>query len=447
MPDVHDLAVIGTGNAGTTVAFECKKAGWSVAVIEKGLVGGTCALRGCIPKKVLVGAAETVSAARRMHGKGVKGEVKIEWKDLIRFKRTFTDRTPVRRENSYLQAGIDTWHGAARFTGPNTLMAGGEKISARHIVIATGAVPRPLGVPGAELVSPSDSFMEMTAVPERIIFVGGGLISFEFAHIATRAGARVTILNRGDRVLRQFDRDLVGILLAASAGDGIDVRNDMPLHSVRRHSGGLSVRAGRDGETEFDADMVVHGAGRVSDINGLDLHLGRVRTDERGIIVNQYLQSVSNPSVYVTGDANACSGFQLTPVAVMDAKAVADNLLHGNTVSPDYSVIPTTAFTIPPLAAVGRAEEAIVKQKRPYLKFYRETPDWYSSERIALAYSGYKILTDPSTDQILGAHLLGYNADEVINLFALAMRKEIRFNDLKKMGYAYPTAGYDITRM
>ncbi|MDD1718260.1 MAG: FAD-dependent oxidoreductase, partial [Methanoregulaceae archaeon] len=133
MPDVHDLAVIGTGNAGTTVAFECKKAGWSVAVIEKGLVGGTCALRGCIPKKVLVGAAETVSAARRMHGKGVKGEVKIEWKDLIRFKRTFTDRTPVRRENSYLQAGIDTWHGAARFTGPNTLMAGGEKISARHI--------------------------------------------------------------------------------------------------------------------------------------------------------------------------------------------------------------------------------------------------------------------------------------------------------------------------
>ncbi len=447
MPNVYDLAVIGTGNAGSTVAFECRKAGWTVAVIERGLVGGTCALRGCIPKKVLAGAAETVSGVWRMKGKGVKGEVAIEWKDLLRFKRFFTDRTPVRRENSYLEAGIDTWHGEARFTGPNTVSVGGEPVSARHIVIASGAVPRALGVPGEELVSTSDSFMEMTRIPERITFVGGGLISFEFAHIATCAGAKVTILNRGDRVLRQFDSDLVKILLTVSAEAGIDVRNNSPLYSVRRHSGGLSVRAGKSGEMEIEADMVVHGAGRVSDVSGLDLNLGRVRSNEHGIDVNKFLQSISNPSVYVIGDAHTSSGLQLTPVAFMEAEAVASNMLEGNKIAPDYSIIPASLFTIPPLASVGLTEEAIVSRKLPYLKLYRETPDWYTSERIGLTHSGYKVLLDPVTDRILGAHLLGYNADEVINLFAVAMKAGIGFRTLKKMVYSYPTASYDITRM
>ncbi len=447
MPNVYDIAVIGTGNAGTTVAFECRKAGMTVAIIERGLVGGTCALRGCIPKKVLTGAAEAVSGARRLKDKGVKGEVAIEWRDLIRFKRFFTERTPVRRENSYLKAGIDTWHGEAKFTGPNTVSVGGEPISARHIVIATGAVPRVLGVPGEELVSPSDSFMGTTRIPERIVFIGGGLISFEFAHIAACAGARVTILHRGGRVLRQFDPDLVRILVTYSEGAGIDVRNNMPLHSVRRHSGGLSVRAGKGGETEVEADMVVHGAGRVSDIGGLDPDAGRIRSDEHGIVVNSFLQSVSNPAVYVVGDANASSGLQLTPVAVMEAEVVVANLLEGNKVAPDYSIVPTSLFTIPPLAAVGLTEEAVVNRKLPYLKKFGETPDWYTSERIGLTHSGYKVLLDPVTDRILGAHLLGYNADEVINLFALAMKAGIGFHALKKMVYSYPTASYDITRM
>jgi glutathione reductase (NADPH) len=332
----YDVIVIGTGVAGSDVAWHCREAGMRVAITDHQTYGGTCALRGCVPKRVLAGAAEVVARVHDQQGRGLRGEVSIDWAQLLAFERSFTDPVPRRKEERFRRAGIHTWRGFARFAGPNRVAIGDDLFSARYIVIATGAHPRPLDVPGADLVTQSGDFFYLETLPERIVFIGGGYISFEFAHVAARGGAKATILQRSGRVLKGFDHEIVDRLVQASREVGIDVQMNMPLLSVEKTAAGLLVRAGREGEEEtFEADIVVHGAGRVPAIEGLDLAAGGVETDRRGIRVNEYLQSVSNPAVYVAGDVNT-RGVQLTPVAVRDAHIVVDNILNGNARAADY---------------------------------------------------------------------------------------------------------------
>ena len=230
-----DLIVIGTGTAASTTASECGSAGWSVAIIDSLPFGGTCALRGCDPKKVLVEAAKVIDSNQRHENKGIFGSeaVHIKWPDLIRFKRTFTDPFPKNREDVYIRAGIVPFHGHARFIKPTTVKVEVHKdlnnnqtiLNGRHILIATGSKPMNLNVPGSENIITSDQFLESgdNNLPDRIVFVGGGYISFEFAHIAARAGAKVTIIHRGKQPLEHFDPDLVNRLVQRSKDIGIDV--------------------------------------------------------------------------------------------------------------------------------------------------------------------------------------------------------------------------------
>jgi len=197
-----DLVVIGTGAAATTVASKCASAGWKVAIADSRPFGGTCALRGCDPKKVLVGAAEVMDWVQRMKGKGIQGDqARIDWPKLIRFKRSFTDPVPKNREADYAKAGIETFHDRAHFVGPMAVQVGRDILEGRYIVVATGATPRKLDIPGEEFLTTSEQFLELESLPECIVFIGGGYISVEFAHVALRAGKRVTILHRGEHLL------------------------------------------------------------------------------------------------------------------------------------------------------------------------------------------------------------------------------------------------------
>ena len=198
-----DLVVIGTGSAASTAASKCRAAGWSVAVVDSRPFGGTCALRGCDPKKVLVGAAALIDWVRRMESTG--DNARIEWPELMRFKRTFTDPVSKQREKSFAEAGIETFHGSARFTGPTNVQVGEDVLEGRHVLIATGAKPQKLNIPGEEHLTTSEQFLELDSLPRRIVFVGGGYISFEFAHISVRCGAKVTLLHRGERPLERFE--------------------------------------------------------------------------------------------------------------------------------------------------------------------------------------------------------------------------------------------------
>ncbi|WP_292518882.1 NAD(P)/FAD-dependent oxidoreductase [Methanoculleus sp.] len=445
----YDVLVIGTGVAGSDVAWHCREAGMRVAIVDCRDYGGTCALRGCVPKWVLAGATTAVASVRDRQETGITGDVSIDWPRLIAFEHTFTDPIPRRKEEGFRGAGIHTYHGFARFTGPNRVAIGNDTFTARYIVIAAGAHPRPLNVPGEDLITPSEDFFYLPKLPERIIFIGGGYISFEFAHVATRAGSTVTILQRSGRVLSGFDPDIAERLVLATREIGIDVQVNMPLISVERKTAGLRVRAGKPGKEEiFDADMVIHGAGRVSVVEGLDLAAGNIETDRRGIVVDDHLQSVSNPAVYVAGDASPNSP-QLTPVAVMDAHIVVDNILHGNTRTADYSVVPSAVFTTPSIASVGLTEEEAKEKGIPYVVNAGDLSGRFTNRGIGEKHAGYKLLVDGDSRRILGAHLIGPSVGEVINIFALAIKHNLTVDNLTldAIPWAYPSSTYDIIHM
>ncbi len=478
----YDLIVIGTGSAASAAAHECRSKGWSVAIIDSLPFGGTCALRGCDPKKVLVEAAKIVDSNLRHEDKGIVGsqEIYIKWSDLISFKRIFTEPFPEHRENGYIKAGIDVFHGHGKFIGRNNIQVEENNnndntnkiiiLNGRYILIATGAKPMNLNIPGSENIITSDGFLEFSEehLPDKIVFVGGGYISFEFAHIAARAGVKkITILHRGKQPLEHFDPDLVNQLVQRSRDIGIDVQIGRTVKKIEKLSDGKLLvvhsssnvsdtslttiaeeKRSSDEQTE-EAYLVVHGAGRIPNIERLNLVAGNIEhTDGRGIKVNEYLQSVSNPSVYAAGDVGDSGGLPLTPVASYEGVIVANNLINGNTIKTNYTGLPSVVFTIPPLTAVGMQEKEATQRGLQFRIKYEKTDSWASSKRVGETCSGFKVLIEKDTDRILGAHILGPHAEEVINIFSLAIRLGLSAKDLKDpLLYTYPTNSSDVVYM
>ncbi len=441
----YDLVVIGTGSAATTVALTCRAAGWTVAVIDSLPFGGTCVLRGCDPKKVLVGAAELTDWLRRMRGKGVLAPgARITWPDLMRFKRTFSAPASQAREDTFAKAGVESFHGHAAFTGPRSVAVDGETLEARFVVIASGAHPAPLGIPGEALLTHSDVFLDLDYLPQYIAFVGGGYIAFEFAHLAARAGSQATILHGNSRPLEHFDPGLVSRLVEHSRSLGIDVQLETPVDAIEGEPGSIRVHSG---VRHFDTQMVVHAAGRRPDLDGLNLAAAGVESDKNGVKVNEFLRSVSNPSVYAAGDAAAGGGAPLTPVAGYQGRIVAANLLHGDRHTPNYAGMASAVFTIPPLAMVGLGEESARAQGLRFAVHQGDAGHWYSSRRVNEPCAGFKVLVEEGTGRILGAHLLHDQAAEHINLFALAVRFGLRGSDIKDTLFAYPTHASDTQYM
>ena len=447
--DQHfDLIVVGTGVT-SAVASRCREAGWTVAVIDSRPFGGTCALRGCVPKKILVGAAEAVHAARDLADHGVPAaSLLLDWPALMAFKRALIGPTTERTEQTWTRMGIAQFHGRARFVGPSTLAIGDDRLSARHVVIAAGSVPARLGVPGEERLITSDAFLELDRLPREMVFVGGGYIAFEFAHVVARAGVTATIVHRGARPLEGFDPDLVEVLVARTRALGIRLELETEVRGVDETAGGrLLVRGSRRGEERrIETDLAVHSAGRIPDLDDLDLDAAGVKRERHGILVTPHLQSVSNPAIYAGGDA-AALGPKLTPKADHDAVVLAENLLRGNRRQVDYTGFASAVFTLPPLASVGLTEAAARAAGRRVRVTHQDTAGWFHTRRVGETASGFKVLIDEDTGLILGAHLLGPHADEVINLFALAIRGRIPAEDLRQVPYAYPTYGSDVRFM
>jgi glutathione reductase (NADPH) len=304
-----------------------------------------------------------------------------------------------------------------------------------------------LGVAGEEHLITSTDFLELAQLPAKIVLLGGGFIAAEFAHIAARAGAQVTVLEQADRLLTPFDPDLVGWLMDKFREVGIDVRLNTRVTAIERNSGDFSVRAASGGrEQVFTADLVVHAAGRVPDLEPLSLAAAGVETDKGRLRLNEFLQSMSNPAIYAAGDA-AMSGPPLTPVASHDAKVAAANMLKGNHVKPNYFGVPSVAFTIPPIASVGLSEKQARERGLKFRVQTQRASGWYTARRVAETIYGFKVLVEDETAHILGAHLVGPHVDEVINIFALAMRKGLTAEDLKTTIFAYPTGASDIGYM
>jgi len=264
MAKAYDLIVIGAGMAGVAAANKCAGQGWNVAIVDAQSYGGTCALRGCDPKKILRRGAEIIDSARLMRGKGIEDPaLRINWHDLMKHKRGFTDPVPHNLERELASHGVDTLHGQARFLDKNRVDIAGASLEAGHFLITTGAHPRPFEFPGNEHLIDSTDFLNLDTLPPRILFVGGGFISLEFAHIAARAGSSPTVIDREPRPLKGFDPDLVDLLIGRSLQAGIAVRPSTTVTAVDRTDTGYRVILEASGGPEtIECDLIVHGAGR-----------------------------------------------------------------------------------------------------------------------------------------------------------------------------------------
>jgi glutathione reductase (NADPH) len=440
-----DAIIVGSGTSAYYAASPLNQAGKKVAMVDERPYGGTCALRGCQPKKYLVCNAEAIAMTQDLAGKGIESAARSNWQALQALKGEFLEGRSDGELKDWKEAGVTTFNGHALLSGENEVTIGEDRLRASHIILATGATPRKADIPGSDLVHDSEHFLNLPELPKRITFIGGGYISFEFAHIAIHAGAEeVTILHRSSQALKAFDADIVKTVLAASKSHGIQVvLNETPT-SVESTDNGLRLQ-GSTGE-HYETDLIIEATGRIPNTSVLAGNLGNVESSAKGIAVNQYMQSVSNPKVYAIGDC-AATAFMLATVADEEGKTAAHNILHGNEKSVDYDVIPSAVFTIPSIGSVGLTEAQSKSKNLDFRVNQGTTKNWPSSKRIGETHSAYKVIIDNQSNEIIGAHLARHNASECINVLALAMKFHIKAKELAEFMWAYPTLTSDLKYM
>ena len=443
-----DVVILGGGNAGIGVTGPVRRAGMSVAMIEADLLGGTCPNRGCTPKKVLVAAGHALHEVERakVHHIAV-GKPKLDWAALIDREKDMIKDIPANLARAMAKRNVEVIRGHAAFAGPNLVRVGDREFEAKHIVIATGSKPRPLPIEGAELMITSDEMLTERELPGSVIFVGGGVISLEFGHVYARAGTGVTVLEALPQLLPAMDADAVARLQAESERIGIRVGTGVSVKRIEPANGRLRVVFSHDGaEQAAEADRVVNGAGRVANIDTLNLAAGRVEHANGRVAVDRHLRSASNPNVYVCGDTVPVSP-QLSPIATYEGDMVGRNIVEGPKYSPDYAYMATSIYTVPALAAVGLTEAAARLKGFAIDVHTNDMHDWLSAKTYAETVAWSKVIVDRSNDHILGAHFVGHAGQELVNIFGLAMRFGITAGQIRDNIYAYPTFSSDIKHM
>jgi len=419
----YDVVVVGSGTAGQTAAHLLNDHGLDVALVEKSdRPGGVCALAGCQAKKWFYEVTETAARARHLKEKGVARLPETDWAAILAQKNRFTEKIPDGTVKGLEGAGIDYIAGSARFADETTLVVDGQPLKADHFVVAAGARPRPLPFAGSEHLTVSRDFLELERLPQKIVFVGGGFVSFEFAHFAARLGPenrRITILEASDRPLGPFDAEMVSLLVEASQEEGIEVVTGVAIDAVEPKGSGFAVHCA-SGQVH-DADRVIHGAGRVAAIDGLNLEAAGIETEKRGIVVDESLRT-TNDRVFAVGDCAAT--LQLARVADFEARVAAETILadlgRGKPSQIDYAAAPALLFTYPQYGMVGKTEDQLKAEGTRYWKSFGQNLSFPTYTRVGMKHAAYKILVDES-NRILGGHILSDNASGLLHTLRMAM--------------------------
>ena len=446
-----DVIVIGTGTAGQTAAYALAGEGYRVAIAENSpSPGGVCALKGCQAKKWFYEAMEIVARSHHLLGKGITEPPGFSWDQVQKQKTRFTSKVPENTIAGLKGSDITYLQGQAKFLDATTLGIGKTDYKARYVIIAAGAVPAKLPIDGANHLITSDDFLDLTSLPQRIAFIGGGFISFEFAHFAARLGSRnndIHILEAGDRTLGPFDQDMVAQLVRASKADGIQVHTGVAVSQISKQGDGYTVHF-KSG-SPLDVDLVVNSAGRIPDIEPLSLDTAGIKSSRRGIDVNPAMQT-SIPHIFAIGDC--ANTVMLARVADKEAHVTARSIMaleKGNPLpAMDYTVVPAVLFTYPQLGMVGKTEEALQKENTSYRKSFETDVSWPTYWRVGMEHAAYKILVDEKGG-ILGAHFLGDNTTGLVNAFKQAMIDKTpvtKFKDDHIMA-PYPSRESDILYM
>ena len=443
-----DVLIIGGGNAGMGVTVATREAGLSVAMVEPAELGGVCPNRGCTPKKVLVAAAHALHEIEQAHVHGIRvGKPRLDWPVLIERERAMVAGIPAALAKVMEKRGVTVMRGEATFVGPNTVSVDGEKVEARTIVIASGSRPRPLHIPGADYLITSDEMLSERIQPDSVVFIGGGVIALEFSHVYARAGTKVTILELAPRLLPGLDADAVAQLHLASEALGITIETGVKIQSVTKTNGMVHVAYEKGGESRTVAAVrAVNGAGRIADVEQLDLDAGGVAHEGVRISIDAFLRSTSNPSVYVCGDALATTP-QLSPVATYEGRLVGRNIVEGPKHVPAYAAIPGCVYTLPELASVGLSEASARDKGLDFRVSTNDMVGWLNARTYAETAAWSKVLVENGSERIIGAHILGHSGGELIHTFALAMAHGITATQLRDTVYAFPTMSSDIRNL
>lgn len=437
-----DVIVLGAGNAGQAAASVLRKGGKQVAIVESGAVGGLCPLRGCVPKKVLVAAAESLDVIERCGVQGVEvGPARIDWPGLMGRKREILAGTSASMEESLRSRGIELLRGRARFSAHDRVTVDGRELSAESIVIATGSTPRALPIPGFSRVVTTDEVLELDAVPPSVVFVGAGVVALELGHVLARAGAKVTLLEAGPRPLLPFDEAVVAVAVQAAEAAGIAVHAGVRVTSIE--SDGVRFEDAAGGHFT-EAALVVNGAGRVAALDELELKRAGIAVERGKVRLDGPFRSAENARVWFAGDALPTTP-QLSPLATAEGRLVGRAIL-GADVSLDYATTPSCVFAIPTLAMVGETEAALQKNGTAHRATVNDMTGWRSGRSYAERFAFAKVLVGED-DRILGAHLLGHGAGETIHAFAFAMRHGVTATELRASVYAYPTFHSDLVHL
>ena len=450
MAQRYDVIILGGGNAGFGVSAIAHDAGKKIAFVEEWDFGGTCPNRGCTPKKVLVAAAHALHEIAIAGAHGIEvGAPKLDWAKLIGREKDMVSHVPGAMESSAGKRG-DVFKGTAKFVGPNAVEVDATVLEGENIVIATGSKPRPLPIPGAEHLITSNEVLSEVTQPGEVVFIGGGVIAMEFSHVYARAGTKVTILEVLPRLLPRVEADAVAAVQGESERLGIAVKTSVEVKEIARVNGAngklrvVYEHAGR--EESVEADRVVNGAGRIANVDTLDLDAGNVKHDRIAVEVDDYLRSTSNPSVWVCGDSLVTSA-QLSPLATYEGRIVGRNIVDGPTVKPDYTVVPSCIYTVPALSTVGLTEDEAREQGLDVKVSVNDMTGWFSGKSYAESVAWAKVLVDEGRDRIVGAHMVGHQSEDLIHLFALAMRHGIAASKLKDDLFAFPTFSSDVKNL
>ncbi|WP_316367726.1 glutathione-disulfide reductase [Candidatus Thiodiazotropha sp. CDECU1] len=445
----YDLIAIGAGSGGLSVAERAAKYGAKCAVIEAKRIGGTCVNLGCVPKKVMWYGAGIAHTLHDASDYGFDIDVKgFSWETLKA------------RRDEYV-AGINSWYhtylkdsdideitGFARFIDANRVDVEGVELSADHIVIAPGSYPEVPSVPGAEHGITSDGFFALEALPQRVAVVGSGYIAVEIAGLLNALGADVTMLLRREQLLRPFDAMLRECLMEEMINAGINIITSSQIGEVRKEADGtLDLICADTGQSIGLFDQLLWAIGRSPASAGMELANAGITTDAEGYIPTDAFQNTNIPHIYAVGDVTGRA--QLTPVAIAAARRLADRLFAGMSERKlDYEVIPTVVFSHPPIATVGLTESEARELHGDAVKIYqsRFTPMYHAFTRHQ-SKMAMKLVTIGAREKVIGCHVIGIGADEMMQGFAVAIRMGATKQDLDDTIAIHPTAGEELVTM
>ena len=448
MSEHYDLLVIGGGSGGLATARRAARHGARAAVVEFDRLGGTCVNRGCVPKKVMWYAASLAHALGDAPEYGFDLDVRHhDWSALVERRASYIERLNGIYANNLEKDGVVHIVGRATFTGPRTVTVDGVEYSGDRVVIAVGGEPVVPEVPGAELGITSDGFFELKNCPRRVAVVGAGYIAVELAGMLRALGAETHLVVRRDSVLRSFDHDLGGALMETLANDGIELHTRTTPTALERGDNGIELHGG-DGARLGGFDQVIWAVGRRPVTAGLGLEHTGVELADDGTIPVDAWQNTNVEAVHALGDV--CGRFELTPVAIAAGRKLADRLYGGQ---PDarleYENIPTVVFTHPPMGTVGMTEhEAVEAHGEAEVRVHRVrfTP-MYHALTAHKTPAVMKLVCVGDDERVVGCHIFGHGADEMMQGFAVAVRMGATKADFDATVAIHPTSSEELVTM